>query len=158
MWTPLYIKYAEDYIGKLPRGATVDLYKVLCGPIAARILADMMGVPQISDNTMQHWSQALIDGAGNFGWQPELFAISDKANEEMDACFESRIEPLKSEPDNSALSVMINADKPIPLSQVFSNIKIAIGGGINEPRDALATVLYGLLTCLLYTSPSPRDS
>jgi cytochrome P450 len=25
-------------------------------------------------------------------------------------------------------------------------VKIAIGGGINEPRDALLTILYGLLT------------
>ena len=146
VWAPLYTRYAEEYVGKLPRGETVDLYKELCGPVAARILADMMGVPQVADSTMQHWSQALIEGAGNFGWQPEPFAVSDKANEEMDACFESRIETLQREPDDSALSVMINAENPIPKSQIFSNIKIAIGGGINEPRDALATVLYGLLT------------
>jgi len=146
VWAPLYTQYAEAYVGKLPRGETVDLFQVLCGPIAARILADMMGVPQVADSTMQQWSQALIEGAGNFGWQPEPFAISDKANKEMDHCFNARIEQLQREPDDSALSVMINAETPIPKSQIFSNIKIAIGGGINEPRDALATVVYGLLT------------
>jgi cytochrome P450 len=41
---------------------------------------------------------------------------------------------------------MLNAVKPIAVSQMYSNIKIAIGGGINEPRDALCTILYGLLT------------
>jgi len=146
VWAPLYTEYAEAYVGKLPRGETIDLFQVLCGPIAARILADMMGVPQVADNVMQQWSQALIDGAGNFGWLPEPFAESDKANAEMDHCFDSCIEKLKQEPDHSALSVMVNAEKPIPKSQMFSNIKIAIGGGINEPRDALATVIYGLLT------------
>ena len=29
---------------------------------------------------------------------------------------------------------------------MYANIKIAIGGGINEPRDALNTIIYGLLT------------
>ena len=33
----------------------------------------------------------------------------------------------------------------IPESQMIANVKIAIGGGINEPRDALLTILYGLL-------------
>ena len=146
VWAPRYAQYAEEYVSRLPRGETVDLYQHLCGPIAARILADMMGVPDVSDHTMQQWSQALIDGAGNFGWLPEPFVVSDKANGEMDACFEARIPQLQQEPDDSALSVMINADDPILKSQIFSNIKIAIGGGINEPRDALATVIYGLLT------------
>ena len=40
---------------------------------------------------------------------------------------------------------MVNAKAPIPESQMISNVKIAIGGGINEPRDALLTILYGLL-------------
>ena len=39
-----------------------------------------------------------------------------------------------------------NADDPIETTQIYSNIKIAIGGGINEPRDALNTILFGLLT------------
>jgi cytochrome P450 len=41
---------------------------------------------------------------------------------------------------------MVNADDPIAWSQIAANIKIAIGGGINEPRDALSTIVYGLLT------------
>ncbi len=146
VWAPLYTKYAEEYLSTLPKGETVDLFKVLCGPIAARILADMMGIPQATDAEMQRWSQALINGAGNFGWRDEPFAESDLANAEMDICINSRVEELTTEPDMSALSVMINAGHPIAMSQVISNIKIAIGGGINEPRDALATLLYGLLT------------
>lgn len=145
-WAPLYQQYAEEYVSRLPAGETVDLFKVLCGPIAARILADMMGMPQASDEDMQRWSQVLVNAAGNFGWLDQPFVESDKANAEMDACIKSRLQQLRAEPDMSALSVMINAKKPIAMSQVLSNIKIAIGGGINEPRDALATVVYGLLT------------
>ena len=32
-------------------------------------------------------------------------------------------------------------------------MKIAIGGGINEPRDALLTILYGLLTIQISLKP-----
>lgn len=41
---------------------------------------------------------------------------------------------------------MINTDDPIEQSQNYANVKIAIGGGINELRDALLTSLYGLFT------------
>ena len=41
---------------------------------------------------------------------------------------------------------MVNAKNPIPESQMIANVKIAIGGGINEPGDALLTILFGLLT------------
>jgi len=146
VWAPMYTGFAEEYIDRLPRGEKVDLFSALCGPLAGRILAEMMGIPQATDEEMQRWSQVLIDGAGNFGWRDELFESSDNANDEMDAAIQSRVEKLKAEPDSSALSVMINAEDPIPMSQIIPNIKIAIGGGINEPRDALATVVYGLLT------------
>ncbi len=144
-WGPLYERLAEQYIARLPRGETVDLFDALCGPLAARILAHVLGVAEASDEAMQRWSQRIIDGAGNFGWRPELFALSDQANDEMDALFD-RLRPQRiAEPDGSAFSVMLNAEAPIPMSQIYANLKIAIGGGINEPRDALATALFGLL-------------
>lgn len=144
-WGALYRQIAEDYVGRLPRGETVDLYTALCGPVAARILAHVLGIEEASDAEMLRWSQTLIDGAGNFGWLPKPFEDSDIANAEMDALFESVLERHKAQPNGSSFSVMLNAKNPIPMSQIYANIKIAIGGGLNEPRDALATIIYGLL-------------
>jgi cytochrome P450 len=146
VWAPLYAKLAKDYLDRLPRGEVVDLFPTLAGPLAARILAHAMGVPDASDADMQRWSQNLIDASGNFGWTPGPFAATDKANAEMDECIRANAERVKAEPDSSALSFMVHAKNPIPESQMISNVKIAIGGGINEPRDALLTILYGLLT------------
>ncbi len=145
-WIPQYQKIAEDYVSRLPRGETVDIFSVLSGAYAARGLAILLGIDVATDEEMQRWSQALIDGAGNFGWRDEPFARSDAANEEMHALFDSLQDRHKAEPNSSALSVMLNADDPIPETQIYANIKIAIGGGINEPRDALNTIIYGLLT------------
>ena len=145
-WMPRYKEVAQDYVARLPRGEIVDLFPALAGPYAARGLAILLGMEEASDQDMQRWSQTLIDGAGNFGWRDEPFMMTDQANDEMDALLDSLQDRHRGAPNNSAFSVMLNAEDPIAMSQIYSNIKIAIGGGINEPRDALNTVIYGLLT------------
>jgi len=146
VWEPLYQKVAQDYVARLPRGEVVDLFPALAGPVAARCLGHILGIPNVSDDDLQLWSQTLIDGAGNFGLREDLFANSDAVNADINACVLGMIDKFKVEPDQSVLSVMLNADKPIEIEHMLSNIKIAIGGGVNEPRDALLTVLFGLLS------------
>ena len=68
VWAPLYAELAAAYLDRLPRGEVIDFFSALAGPLAARILAHAMGVPDASDEDMQRWSQTLIDGAGNFGF------------------------------------------------------------------------------------------
>ena len=145
-WMPRYEQIAAQYVARLPRGEIVDIFPALSGPYAARGLAVLLGLEEATDAQMERWSQTLIDGAGNFGWRDEPFAASDQANVEMNALMDRLSGYCRANPDNTALSVMLNADDPIDAGQIYSNIKIAIGGGINEPRDALNTILYGLLT------------
>ncbi len=146
LWMPRFEKVARSYVAALPRGETVDFFETLAAPYAARCLAIMLGIPEATDAEIAHWSQTLIDGAGNFSGRPELFEACDRIHEVCDATIERAASRLRAEPDGSALSFMINADEPIEWSQIKANIKIAIGGGVNEPRDALNTVLIGLLS------------
>lgn len=145
-WMPQYEKIAKEYVDGLPKGEIVDLFSALSGPYAARGLAILLGLQDATDLDMQRWSQALIDGAGNFGWREEPFKRADQANTEMHALFDTLQDRYRANPDHSALSVMLNADQPIPKTQIYANIKVAIGGGINEPRDALNTTVFGLLS------------
>ncbi|MFZ5965350.1 cytochrome P450 [Thalassococcus sp. BH17M4-6] len=145
-WMPRYQKIAEDYVARLPRGEVVDLFAILSGAYAARGLAILLGMEEASDEDMMEWSQALIEGAGNFGWRDAPFERADRTNAAVNAVLDGAKARHLADPNPSAFSVMLNADDPIPESQIYANIKIAIGGGINEPRDALNTTLYGLLT------------
>ena len=145
-WQSLYRDIAERHVAVLPRGETVDLFTAIAGPFSADCLRYLLGIPNASVSDMERWSQALIDGAGNFGWAAEPFVASELANAEMNTCFDEMIDHHKVEKGPSALSTMVNADDPIEMSQIRSNIKIAIGGGINEPRDAFLTIVYGLLS------------
>ena len=36
VWVPLYEKIVDDYIGRLPRGETIDLFHALGAPVSAR--------------------------------------------------------------------------------------------------------------------------
>ena len=62
------IKLADDYLDRLPKDDVIDFFSNLAGPIAAKMLAEMMGIPKASDEELQRWFQALIDGTGNFGY------------------------------------------------------------------------------------------
>ena len=88
-WMPEYMRIAEDYVARLPRGEIVDLFPALSGPYAARGLGILLGIEEASDAELQRWSQTLIDAAGNFGWRDEPFEKSDAANDEMDRLFDS---------------------------------------------------------------------
>lgn len=145
-WMPRYQATAEEYVARLPRGEVVDLFAILSGAYAARGLAILLGIEDASDEDMMEWSQALIEGAGNFGWRDAPFERADRANEGIHALLDRLQDRHRAAPNSSAFSTMLNMENPIEEKQIYANIKIAIGGGINEPRDALNTTLYGLLT------------
>lgn len=147
-WVPLYREIAASYLDRLPAGEMVDLFSTLFEPIAARILAHILGIEEASNEQMSEWSRVLIDGAGNFGWRPDVFEQADRANEEMNRLFDNVGKRHLAEKGPSAFSIMLNAENPLPSDHIYANLKVAIGGGINEPRDAAATILFGLLTNL----------
>lgn len=51
---------------------------------------------------------------------------------------------LYSDPDTSLLSILCHTDQP--MLSIRANIKLAISGGQNEPRDAIAGAIWALLT------------
>ena len=146
VWLPKYREIAEEYVTRLPGGETVDLFTALAAPVSARCLAHLIGLTDASDDDLCRWSQTLIDGAGNFGWRDEPFQKSDAANVEINRAIDAVAHAPEQRGKPHAIAAMVSADDPVGLDIIRSNIKIVIGGGINEPRDALLTALYGLLT------------
>ena len=153
IWTPIYERVADEYVGRLPRGETVDLFSTLAAPVSARSLAHLIGLEHASDADLCRWSQTLIDGAGNFGWRPEPFEATDRANNEINAAIQITADNHEAGGRPNAVAAMLDLDEPMEIEVIRSNIKIVIGGGINEPRDALMTAIYGLLS-----NPDQRDA
>jgi cytochrome P450 len=51
---------------------------------------------------------------------------------------------LRRQPDHSILSVLLASGQPI--ESIRANVKLAISGGQNEPRDAIAGTVWAMLT------------
>lgn len=149
VWLPLYQNIAKDYVGRLARGEIVDLHSAIGSAVSCRCLAHLIGLTAASDHDLARWSQTLIDGAGNFAWRDEPFAAAAKTNEEVDAAIDAVLPENRAEERPNALSAMLHDawdGGEAPVEVIRSNIKIVIGGGINEPRDAFSTGIYGLLS------------
>ena len=144
-WMPQYQRIAEDYVGRLPRGEVVDLFAILSGAYAARGLAILLGMEEATDEEMMEWSQALIEGAGNFGWADAPFERADRANEAIHAL----LDRIQTGTGRSRTFGLFRDDQrrgSDPGETDLRQYQDCDGGGINEPRDALNTIIYGLLT------------
>src|ERR1700681_3054126 len=62
----------------------------------------------------------------------------------IDAAVDDMVPVVTKHPNTSILSVLLAAGQPI--DSVRANIKLAISGGQNEPRDAIAGTIWALLT------------
>lgn len=126
-------------------GATyADLVSGYATALSGECLKVMSGLTNITYQQMDTFSQAMIDGISNYAADAAVEARCHEATADIDAAIDERIEVLRSEPDHSLLSVMLESD--MPLEDVRSNIKLTISGGQNEPRDAIAGAAWALLT------------
>ncbi|WP_370205981.1 cytochrome P450 [Pararhodobacter marinus] len=142
-WAPKFEDFVKEQIAHLRTKGGGDLFAEYCAPIASRALAEVIGIPEVSWQDMLWWSQALIDATGNYADLPEPWARCAQANERIDAAIDHHAEYWRRAPNPSALSAMLQAG--FPMEKIRANIKVAIGGGMNEPRDAIATMIVALL-------------
>ena len=152
-WRRLAEQLTEEYLDRLAEQDHAELFEDLAAPYAGAVLAEVLGLQGASAKDMVRWSQVLIDAAGNVAGDEAVFARSDSVNVEINDLIDLNIKRLRHTPDESVLCAMINARDPISLKRIRCNMKVIIGGGVNEPRDALLTTLFGLLT-----HPDQRDA
>ncbi len=126
-----------------PRGHAdlVTDYAMLMSGDALRAIT---GLETITPQEMDDCSQAMIDGIANYAGDPEIEARCNAATAKLDAAIDARAEVLRDTPDTSLISVQLQAG--LPMDSVRANVKLAISGGQNEPRDAIAGLVWALLS------------
>ncbi|MES5487125.1 cytochrome P450 [Bradyrhizobium sp. INPA03-11B] len=152
-WAPQFTAIAERLIDDLAAAGEADLFAALAAPMASLSLMAMIGFRAMPWQTLAEWSQALIDGAGNYAADAEVDRKAMQASADVDAAIDAVLDDHHRHPNPSILSSMINADPPMPIEAIRANIKVIIGGGLNEPRDAILTLVLGLLE-----NPAQKDS
>lgn len=147
-WMQVFQESFERYLADvLAAGPGVDLVSTFAGPYAAENLRRIMGFENATADDMFRWSQTMINGTGNYADDPEVWALAKRSSEEVDIALDEMIERYRREPNESLISGIVNGGHDdVTLEHTRANLKMSIGGGINEPRDALTTALHALFT------------
>ncbi|PRA10866.1 cytochrome P450 [Arthrobacter sp. MYb211] len=143
-WNEIFAANNDKYLNELQaKGPGADFVWDYAAPYTAENLRLICGFHNASQQDMQRWSQSMIDGTGNYADDPAIWAKSAESSAEVDAAIAEMLPYLAKNPDHSLLSGL--ASMPIPLEAIRANLKMTIGGGLNEPRDVLATTVWALL-------------
>lgn len=145
-WGPTFEAICERLIGELAGAGEADLYAALAAPMASLCLLEMIGFRDVTWETLALWSQSLIDGAGNYAGDPEIDSKATEASAGVDAAIDAVLDHHRAHKSPAILSCMVHAEPPMPLEEIRANIKVIIGGGLNEPRDAILTLILALLS------------
>ncbi len=140
---PAFAEIVTGHLAALrPRGQA-DLVRDYAMPVAADALRLMTGLTNLTAAEMDRASQDMIDGCANYAGDPGIAARADAASARVDAAIDARLPDLRAAPDLSVLSILDRAG--LPRDRIGGNIKVIIGGGQNEPRDAIAGLIWALL-------------
>jgi len=143
-WTSQFQAHADRIIGALaPRGACAFV-RDFALPFSAECLKSITGLTNMRFEDMNAWSQGMIDGIANYVGDPAVEARCRAATAGIDAAIDDMVPLLRKKADRSLLGVMLASD--MPMESIRANIKLAISGGQNEPRDAIAGTVWALLT------------
>jgi len=143
-WLAKFDADAKTILDELtPRGEG-DLFVDYALRLSANALREITGLTNMSYQEMNRVSQGMIDGVANYSGDPEVEARCRDCTASIDRHIDERLRTLEAEPDASMLSVQLQAG--LTLEQARANIKLAISGGQNEPRDAIAGAIWALLS------------
>lgn len=126
-----------------PRGAC-DLVKDFALPVSGEALKAITGLTNMDYAEMDRVSQGMIDGCANYAGDPRVEARCHECTASIDRHIDERLPELRAAPDHSLLSVQMQAG--LSEAQIRANVKLAISGGQNEPRDAIAGAAWALLS------------
>ncbi len=145
-WGPRFQAIASDLIDDFrARGEQGDLFDDFAAPLASLSLIDLLGLEGVAWRDIAEWSQALMDGVGNYQNDPAISQRAKRASEAIDLAIDRVMDKHRTEKNPSVLSSIAFAEHPHSIDQIRANIKVIIGGGLNEPRDSILTTVLGLL-------------
>ena len=143
VWKTQFESTTSKILDQLAPIQTADLVSDFAMPVSAEELKAITGLTNMHFAEMDRVSQGMIDGVGNYAGDPQVEANCHDCTASIDAHIDAQIPVLKANPDMSLLSVSMNVG--MPEQQIRANIKLAISGGQNEPRDAIAGKIATLI-------------
>ena len=144
-WGPRAAAIANALIEEFENDGKADLFTAFAAPFASKMLTEMLGFEDVDWRDLARWSQAMMDGLGNYADDPEISRRAREATDGTKAAIERVIERHRAQENPSILSSIAHSGIPHSPEQIHANTNVIVGGGLNEPRDAILTLDLGLL-------------
>jgi cytochrome P450 len=140
-WGDMFEREADALLRPLRDRGRMDVLGDFAGPFAARTLKLLLGLDTAGDADLEFASQAFIDGIGNYGDDRDTWERCERGNRLVDDAIDAAWDTAE---DGTVLRALVDAGT-LSEAEIRANVKLFISGGLNEPRDVIATALHALL-------------
>ena len=142
VWKQKFIDNTKEILDSLSDQREIDLVNEFAKPVSAEALKIITGLTNMTWQEMDRVSQGMIDGCANYSQNKQVEENCHNCTASIDFHIQDRLEQdLGSDP--SLLSVF--KANNVTFETISANVKLAISGGQNEPRDAIAGTIATLL-------------
>jgi cytochrome P450 len=145
LWADAFERTAHELLDRIEGRGEADLIADFAEPLAAANLALVLGLRNASADDVADWSRAMMAGNGNYADDPDVWLRAEQATRAIEEAVAERAEAVRHEPDGSVISSMVHAAEPVGVAEIQNNVKVIIGGGVNEPRDVFGVGAWALL-------------
>lgn len=143
-WTAVFQQHATDLIESLKPTGQADIVRDYALTLSANCLRSLTGLTNLTPAEMDATSQQMIDGISNYAGDPEIEAKCHAATQLLDDAIDDMANKNNIDSEPTLLHVMLESG--MQFDSIRANIKLAISGGQNEPRDAISGATWALLT------------
>jgi cytochrome P450 len=142
-------RICDEQLDEIGESDRADLVADYFEPVSLRSLAIALGIEDLVDlPTLRRWFAGLAAGVSNYENDPDKNEFCSKVSVEIDTVLRPRFEHLLDYPNDSTLSVLVNArggSLEDRISWAMPSLKLVLLGGLQEPAHGGATIAYCLL-------------
>ena len=142
-WREKFEAIADNIVNNIKVLKFGDLLTLYARELSAECLKLVTGLTNMTSIEMDRVSQGMIDGCSNYTGKKEIEENCNNCTNSIDTHINEMIGKIKMNTDFSLLSTMLDGN--LSAEQISANIKLAISGGQNEPRDAIAGCIWAVL-------------
>lgn len=149
--------FARKLIAGFENDGAAEIISAYCEPVSVRALGDLLGLDDVSHDTLRDWfhklsvsfTNAAVDDTGEFA-NPDGFIPGDEAKAQIIAHVDPKIDRWIEHPDRSAISHWLHDGMPEGQTrsreEIYPNLYVFLLGAMQEPGHAMGTTLAGLFS------------
>ena len=146
-WAAKLHTIADRLITAMEDQGEAELFDDFAAPLASYALIELLGFEEdVPWRDMCVWSQSLMDAVGNYTSDPHITQRGEAAATAIAAAIDCAIPHHRDTQNPTILSSMLHAEHSHTLEQIRANVNVIVGGGLNEPRDSILTMILCLLS------------